>query len=385
MLNVWKQKNKVLYLITSVDYGGTQKNLYYIVKEIKQNSYFDIIVVSLKKGGRYRDKISSLGVKVHNLGLPEKFSFIFLFFLFYSIIKLVFLAIKYRPTIIHSFLFQANFLSRLIKIFLPKTKIFCSERVAERQKLWQIKLLKITNFLVDKIFVNSKELKEFVVKTQKVQQEKVVVVPNIIEPNDISIRVDETRIRKELGISKEDFFVLSAGRLHKQKGFDLLIDIVRFFVEKISNVSLQRKYIFVVLGDGDEYNNLLKYTKMLNVDKYVKFLGYKENVYDYINACDLFLLTSYWEGSPNVVLEAVVLKKPVISTGVEGVSEILDSNFIVSLNQPRKRIVENFVEKIFRIYLSKENFDYKNCLSDKFFIENYLSKNVVKKYLIYYC
>jgi len=381
MLNVWNQKNKIVYFITSLDYGGTQKNLYYIIKEIKENFGWDIIVVSLKKCGRYRNKIVSLGIKVYDLGLPKNFSFIFLFFLPYSIIKFIFVCIKYRPKIVHSFLFQANILARVIKIFLPKTKVFCSERVAEKQKLWQLKLLKFTNFLVDKIFVNSDELKEFVIKTQKVQQNKVVVVPNVIEPNEIKIGLSKTEVRKELGIGEKDFFVLSVGRLHKQKGFDLLVDIVKSFTDKVKSKSCKRKYIFVIIGDGEEYGKLLECAKRLNVENNIKFLGYKKNVYDYINTCDLFLLTSYWEGAPNVVLESVVLKKPVISTKVEGVAKILNTNFVVSLHQKREEVVREFVNKIFEIYSFEGRFDYNKSLSDKFCIEDYLPKNVIKKYL----
>ncbi len=383
MLNELNQRNKIVYFVTSLDYGGTQKNLYYIVKELK-NYKWDIIVISLKKGGRYRDKIISLGIKVYDLGLPENFSFLSLFFLIYSFTKFIFLCVKHQIKIVHSFLFQANFLARFVKIFLPKTKVFCSERVAEKQKLWQLKLLRFTKFLVDKIFVNSTELKEFVLNTQKIHNDKVVIVPNIVEPNEINIKFSDSEIRDELGISKKDFFVLSVGRLHKQKGFDLLIEIVKNFNEKVKSLSCERKYVFVIIGDGKEYSNLLNYAKKLNVKEYIKFLGYKENVYDYINACDLFLLTSYWEGSPNVILESIVLKKPIISTKVEGVSEILDINFVISLQQTREKIVEEFVNKIFEVYSSEENFDYKKCLSEKFCIENYLSKNVVKKYLLNY-
>jgi len=278
-------------------------------------------------------------------------------------------------------LFQANILARVIKVFLPKTKVFCSERVAEKQKLWQLKLLKFTNFLVDKIFVNSEDLKEFVVKTQKVQRNKVVVVPNVIESNEIKIGLSKTEVRKELGIGEKDFFVLSVGRLHKQKGFDLLIEIVKSFTDKVKSEGYKRKYIFVVIGDGEEYGKLLEYAKMLNVENYIKFLGYKENVYDYINACDLFLLTSYWEGSPNVVLESVVLKKPVVSTKVEGVTKILNTNFVVSLHQKREEVVREFVNKIFEIYSFEGKFDYNKSLSDKFCIEDYLPKNVIEKYL----
>lgn len=87
------------------------------------------------------------------------------------------------------------------------------------------------------------------------------------------------------------------------------IEVVKNFNEEIRKHNYDRDYVFVIIGDGIEYNRLINYAKKLEVEKYIRFLGYKENIYDYINACDLFLLTSYWEGSPNVVLEALALKK----------------------------------------------------------------------------
>ncbi len=383
-----KQKNNIFYVITSLDYGGSQKNLYYILKYFPKeykNYIFEPIVISFKKGGRFKNRISCLGVKVYDLCLPEKISFLTFFILPYSIFKFFCLVIKYRPKIIHSFLFQANFLSRFVKFFLPKTKIFCSERVAEKHKLWQLKLLKLSNFLVEKIFVNSEDLKSYVIKTQKVNQQKVLVIQNIIDLSEIKIKHNEFDIRKQLGISEKCFFVISIGRLERQKGFDLSIEVVKNFNEEIRKHNYDRDYVFVIIGDGIEYNRLINYAKKLEVEKYIRFLGYKENIYDYINACDLFLLTSYWEGSPNVVLEALALKRPVISSEVEGISEFLNKDFIVSLKKDRKSIIEEFVEKILNIYLiEKGNLDYTLCINKRFNIDIYLPNFVVGKFLNHY-
>jgi len=386
---VLKQKNKIFYVITSLDYGGSQKNLYYILKYLPKeykNYLFEPIVISLKKGGRFRGKIASLGIKIYDLGLPERVSFLTFFILPYSIVNFFYLVIIYRPKIIHSFLFQANFLSRFAKIFLPNTKIFCSEHVVEKQKLWQLKLLKITDWLVDQIRTNSKETKDFVIKTHKFPEDKIVIAQNIIDVSDINIKLSPLDIRKELSISIDDFLVVSIGRLNKQKGFDLLIEVVKSFRDKIRYLGYKRNFLFVIIGDGEEYKNLLCYSQMLKVEDYLKFLGYKENVYEYINACDLFLLTSYWEGSPNVVLEALVLKKLVVSSEVEGVGELLNKDFIVSLKKERKSIIEEFVEKIVSIYLmEKDALDYRLCINEKFNIDLYSPNFVIEeKFLKYY-
>lgn len=385
-----KQKNKIkiFYVLTSLDYGGTQKNLYYILKSLpkKYNNFqLEPIVICLKNNGRYKNKIASLDVKVYHLDMPIKSSLFTLCVLPYSLIKFFYLVLKYKPHIVHSFLFQANLLSRFVKVILPKTKIFCSEHVVEKEKLWQLGLLKYTDFLVDQIRTNSQETKEFVIKKHRFKKEKIVISQNMIDLNDIKIKVSISDIRKELKIKENDFLILSVGRLHRQKGYDLLIEIVKKFNERIRNENY--KYLFAVVGDGDEYENLVTYTKKLKVENSIVFLGYKENVYDYINACDLFLLTSYWEGSPNVVLEALALKKIVISTKVEGVSEILNSNYLVDLKQSREKIIDVFVEKIYKIYenFGFKNYDFRVCLNENFDFYKYSPEFVIKeKFLDYY-
>ncbi|MFN3550957.1 MAG: glycosyltransferase, partial [Endomicrobiia bacterium] len=325
-------------------------------------------------------KICSLGVKIYHLDMPTKTSLLTFFLLPYSLIKFFYLILKYKPQIVHSFLFQANFLSRFVKVVFPKTKIFCSERVVEKEKLWQIKFLRFTDFLVDKIWTNSNETKEFVIKEHKFNEKKIVISPNMIDLNDIKIKFSSSEIKKELALKEGDFLVVSVGRLHRQKGYDLLIEIAKSFSGKIKYKNF--RYLFAVIGDGEEYEDLLNYTKKLQVEDYVKFLGYKENVYDYINACDLFLLTSYWEGSPNVVLEALALKKIVVSTKVEGVSEILNSDYLVNLNQERKDIIDKFVEKIYDVY--KNKYDFKVCLNQNFDFYKYLPEFVIKEKFLYY-
>lgn len=377
-----KQRNKIFYVITSLDYGGTQKQLFYLLKNFPLETYFPV-VISLKKGGRFLSKIEKVCSHIYSLGLPSEVSVTTLFFLPIAFVKFILLCLRYKPKIIHSFLFQANILAKLTKLFFWRTKIICSERVAEKQKLWQNVINKFTNFLVDKIVVNSKDLKNFVVKHQKVKPEKVVVIPNMIDFKEVKIKYTAEQLREILNLTKDTFIICSAGRLHKQKGYDLLLEVVKDVVTECNISNIPKNFVVIILGDGEEYKNLLLYTEKLGVSDYVKFLGYKENIYDYINMCNLFVLTSYWEGSPNVVLEALCLGKLVVSTSVEGVREILDDTFIIPLEQKREEIVRMFKEKILQIYKANLVGSFVQ-FKEKINLDVYFPEVVVKKYLTLY-
>ncbi len=376
---------KIMYVITSLNYGGTQKQLYYLLKSIKENYCENVIpiVISLKKNGLMKEKIKSLGVVVDNLFLQEKFSLLNCLALAVSMLKYIYLLLLNRPCIVHSFLFQANILNFFTKVFIPECRVILSERVAEKEKKFNLKL---TSFfykkpsLYDKVMVNSQELKKFVIKEQNVLEEKVVVVENIIDLQDLIIEKTETEIREQLGLKKDDFMILSIGRLHKQKGYDLLIEIVRKIKneQEIKKLSREANILFVVIGDGEEKKVLERKVCNYGLFDYIKFIGYKKNVYDYINACDIFLLTSLWEGSPNVILEAMSFNKPIVSSEVCGVKEIIEnlsSCFLVSLEDRRDIVVDNFTKYIKMLFLNR--FDKKNDYS--FVLKKHFVGNVIKK------
>ena len=93
-------QKKIVYVITSLDYGGTQKQLYYIVK-MMQELYkkerlenIEPIIVSLKRGGRYKEKFISLGVKIYDLGMPEKFSLFTVIFLVKYLFRFMYIILK---------------------------------------------------------------------------------------------------------------------------------------------------------------------------------------------------------------------------------------------------------------------------------------------------
>jgi glycosyltransferase involved in cell wall biosynthesis len=371
-------KNKLVYVITSLDYGGTQKQLYYIIKILKEQLNYlllEPVIITLKRGGRDREKFNSLGLKIYDLNMPEKFGFLTTIFLLKYFLKFVFIILKEKPVIVHSFLFQANMFTIFIKIFFPKCKTILSERVAEKEKLVNLKISKMFykfKFLYDKILVNSQRLKNFLVTVQDVDEKKVVVIPNMIDLQDIKSKLSEEEIRKELNLSKYDTMILSIGRLHKQKGYDILLEVSKKLkLEKEKMSDIKTNIVFIILGDGEERNVLEKEVQENKLENMVKFLGYKKNVYDYINACDIFLL------------KAISFNKPVISTDVEGVRELIENLpncFVVPLEKDKSKTSDIIVEKI--LYLISLKGKIKNDYSKV--VEKYLVKNVSKQFFNLY-
>lgn len=116
-------------------------------------------------------------------------------------------------------------------------------------------------------------------------------------------------------------FIIAIGRLTKQKNFPFLLDAFADIKKKYSN------YHLLILGEGEDCQKLELIINDLRLNDSVKLLGYKKNVYKYLNQAQCFILTSLWEDPGFVLLEASYLNKPIISSNCpNGPLEILDNN-----------------------------------------------------------
>jgi ADP-heptose:LPS heptosyltransferase/glycosyltransferase involved in cell wall biosynthesis len=111
--------------------------------------------------------------------------------------------------------------------------------------------------------------------------------------------------------------VLSAGRLSNQKGYNFLIDAARDVCTRHNNV------FFFIAGHGKLQRKLEDQICALGLEKHVFLLGFQKSLVPLFKRANLFVLSSLYEGMPNVVMEAMINKVPVISTQVNGVSELM--------------------------------------------------------------
>lgn len=111
-------------------------------------------------------------------------------------------------------------------------------------------------------------------------------------------------------------FILSIGRLTRQKNFGFLLSV--FSKLKFENLSL------VIIGEGELKNDLIKQSKILNIYKKTFFINETSNVFNIIKKSKYFVLTSLWEDPGFVILEAAVMNKIIVSSDCpSGPKEIL--------------------------------------------------------------
>lgn len=120
-----------------------------------------------------------------------------------------------------------------------------------------------------------------------------------------------------LGLPTTGFVVGAVGRLSGEKGFDVLIRSIHALVSRGLDVHL------LIVGEGSERANLERLASELHLGDRVRLAGWQADVRGHFEAMDVFALSSLREGLPNVLLEAMALEVPVVSTRVNGVPRLV--------------------------------------------------------------
>ena len=130
---------------------------------------------------------------------------------------------------------------------------------------------------------------------------------------------DRQKLRLDKGYTDE-FIILCTGELNKNKNQATLIKAMKEVVKKHPEAKL------LLAGNGPEHDNLVKLIEELNLGDNVELLGYRTDIQDYVNICDLVVSASHREGLPLNIMEAMICGKPVIASDNRGHRELIKNN-----------------------------------------------------------
>jgi glycosyltransferase involved in cell wall biosynthesis len=168
---------------------------------------------------------------------------------------------------------------------------------------------------------------------------KRIIIPNCVDIPEIQKKgaecVDHPWLRnKSIPVG------ITVGRLIKSKGIDVAINAV---VE----VNKTRPFRLIIIGDGPDAARIKSIVSQAGARHFIDFLGYQDNPIKYVSKSNLFLFTSYEEGLPTVLIEAMVSQIPIISTSyLDGKGEIIMNrhNGILISGWDPKVIAEQIIE-----------------------------------------
>ncbi|MES2088275.1 MAG: glycosyltransferase [Patescibacteria group bacterium] len=353
-----KKKLKILFIITKSNFGGAQRYVFDLATKLPKDSFEPMVALGGK--GYLKNKLESAGVPTFSISGLERdvrvLKEIKAFFNIYKIIK------ETQPDIVHlnsskagalgavaAHLYNLSLKLSAFNFQLSTCKVLFTAHgwaFKEKRKPFTKKIIEylswVTIFLSHRTIVVSNDDREKV-KEFIFVQEKISVIHNGIEKPVFKSR-DEARkiINQKIGKQLDDkkIWIGTIAELHKNKGLDHAINACSLLIRpnNFENVTPD-KIVYVIIGGGEEKNNLELLIKQEKLEDIVSLAGEYPGAAELLQAFDVFLLPSLKEGLPYVALEAGQASLPTIATNVGGIPEIIEdmkSGILIKEKRPKE-------------------------------------------------
>lgn len=384
-----KYKDKIILVIGTLTHGGAERQIIRLAEYLTQKKK-NIELVSLIHGPKLiKYKIDKrIKLKFIQTNVSEKYYLNhslypviknYKFFSLYE--KLHFLKLydylkKENPYCIHAFLDFYSIISGFIGTILNTPKIILSTRsVAPYNFVFYRSYFKECYKYLSKcknitLINNSIAGCHSYNSWLKLKKKKFGLVNNIFDFNKkIKIYPVLNRVKNSINIG-------TISRLDPEKNPIYFLKLARFMINK------NPRYRFYLLGNGSLNEEVKRFVHKYKLIKNIILLKNKNNIYDYLHFFDLFILTSNFEGTPNVVLESQLVGTPIVYKNAGGTAEALIKNYTgyelsKSSIYDDFKIINNLVLKK-KIFVKRDIKIIKNKLKN--FLPHYSLKKIINIY-----
>ena len=312
-----KQK-KVLHIITGLNDGGAEGVLTRLCLHSKQAEH---TVISLMDAGKYGPILTEAGVTVHCLAMnPGKPSVIKFF-------KLIRLIKTEQPKVVQTWMYHADLLGGIAARLAGVKRVFWGVRHSTLEKgkstpltLWIARLCALLSKWVPEKIICCANRALTIHEDIGHDASKLLMIPNGYDL--LRFKQDATEdawLRNELGFSADEFVIGKVGRFDPQKDHFNLLQALALAAQQVSV-----KCLLVGKGLSPDNDALMARIAALGLEGRVVLAGQRTDIPAVMNALDLHVLSSsFGEGFPNVLAEAMACGTPCVSTNVGDAMEIL--------------------------------------------------------------
>jgi L-malate glycosyltransferase len=336
---------KICFIVGTLGRGGAERQLIYMLQAL-QSENVAVRVLCLTKGESFEQEIKNLGIDVEWVGSSQN-----------KIIRLgriINILRKDRPDILQSSHFYTNLYAAIAGRILNIRNIGAIRNDLNSEITsnglygrWQL-------FLPEHLIANSESANKRII-AKGIPQEKLDFVRNIVPAKNGSRGLE----------IKNGINILFAGRLCEQKRPEAFIRLAFRMSWDLADLPLY----FQIAGDGPLRSELEQLARSMTPPrKNIRFLGEQEDMSQLYQEADILVLTSAYEGTPNVILEAMAYGIPVVSTKVGGIPEILDDTrgFLV---EPEDN--EGLIKATSKLILNKDLRDKLGTAGREYVLKNH--------------
>ena len=325
---------KILYLITGLGLGGAEKVVADLADQMIALGHN--VKIAYLTGGVLVKPVS-LDVEIIALHLNSAKNFLSASRKYQKLIK------SFCPDVIHAHMVHANIFARLNRLFCSVPKLICTAHNSNEGGKARMVAYRLTNDLSNINTNVSREATAALINKGAFSENNVITVYNGIDLRRFGKNHDNTDLDKHI------LNFISVGRFNDQKDYPNLINAFAI-LKSLTNNNIK----LTIVGDGELRPEVEVLIKKLNLDRDVTLLGRRSDISELLNASDIFVMASKFEGFGLVVAEAMACECYVVATDSGGVAEVMGDtgklvpikNSLALANAMKEALELNVVDRI---------------------------------------
>ena len=358
------KKISILFILPDLETGGAERIVTTIANHLPRDK-FEPKIMLLRKEGGYLEFLKD-DVEIIDLKTPR---------IRHSLKPILKEIRKRKPDIVFSGFGEVNAYLALFIKFFPKIKFIARETNVVSKHVTRKEIRFFYKFYNNygKIICQSNDMQNDLIENFKIKKEKLIKINN---PVDFEFINEKLAISEKPVTFKDDYKnIVGIGNLSSRKGFDNLL--------KVFSHLKNEKIVLHILGDGRDKELLHQMKKDLGLENVI-FHGQQKNPYRFLKFADLFILSSRYEGFPNVLLEAGACGTFSLANNCPGgINEIIQPRINGEISNIENH--QEFANKILSVLKETHDTDtIKNSISSRFSKDIILDKyeNIFKEIVI---
>lgn len=324
-------KIKVLHLIDSSGMYGAESVVLTLLDNLKASTIYHCILGCIKEP---QNDYVELGRLAEKIDIPVAYFPMRRGISLLGVLKILLYIKNNNIQLIHSHGFKPNIYlglmpKRILNVKVISTIHGWAKKYADRKLAVYEKINCFFIKRFSRCIAVSASVKQDLLK-KGIPSDKIIIIYNGINLDKGRKRSNSKKTKEEFNIPTDAFVIGTAGRLVKEKGMDIFIKSAALFKKHNPDA------FFLIAGDGPLLADLKNKVKKLGIEQDIRFLGFIENIYEFLSILDIFVLSSLTEGLPMILLEAMNAGCSVVCSKVGGTPEVITDGINGLLIDPNK-------------------------------------------------
>ena len=318
-------RHRVIYMSHAFMVGGAEEMVLNLVKHLPDR--FEPVILCLNAAGPIGEEIRKTGVEFHVLGVTPGWRRP------WELIDIERALTSLRADIVHTFLLTASLYGRFAAMMARVPIIIGTEvNIYEQKNPRHIAVERWLMAKTDRVVVSAESVRDFYIEQVGADPAKIEVIYNAVDWAQLAASEDRDALRAQFGVPHGAPVAGIIARLTEQKAH------VHLFEAMAKTTGLEGLHLLVV-GDGHLRGSLETLSSSLGLADRIHFLGARRDLGNILNAIDMFVMPSLWEGVPLSMVLAMGAGLPVVATRVAGIPEVVHDGETGLLVQPAEPVL----------------------------------------------